>query len=127
MPSLVGSEMCIRDRYMGTHIYIRNFGGKWYLVRLGTIPSVTPFLATVVAPHMCYTLVSIALSLLFLGNTFPWSRVLRDMLTFLSLFAMKGPFTLGSLPLVTNATYGGASDFYHPSSISRCFENFSEP
>ena len=55
---------------MGTHIYIKGFGGKGYLARLGTILSVMPFPAIVIAVHTCYTLVSIALSLLFLDNTF---------------------------------------------------------
>jgi len=70
---------------MGTHIYIRSFGRKGYLTGLGTIPRVMPFLATVIALHMCYTL---------LGNPFPRSGVLRSMLTFLGLFVMKEPFSL---------------------------------
>ena len=49
-----------------------------------------PFPATVMALRMCYTLVSIALSLLLLGNTFFQSGVLRSMLTFLDQFATKG-------------------------------------
>jgi len=84
----------VSKKCMETHIYIRNFGGKGYLARLGTIPSVMPFLAIVIALHTRYTLVSIALSLLLLGNTFPRSRVLRGMLTFLGLVAVKGPFAV---------------------------------
>jgi len=79
---------------MGTHIYVRSFGRKGYLTGRGTISSVMSFPATVIALHTCYTLVSIALSLLLLGHTFPRSRALRGMLTFLGLFAMKGPFFL---------------------------------
>ena len=77
---------------MGTHIYFRDFGGKGYLARLGTIPSIMPFPAIVIVLHTCYTLVSIALSLLLRGNTYLRSGVLRDMLTFLGLFATKKPF-----------------------------------
>ena len=79
---------------MGIHIFINNFGGKGYLARLGAIPSVMPFPTTVMTLHMCYTLISIALSLLLLGNTFSQSGVLRSMLTFLGQFATKGPFAL---------------------------------
>ena len=79
---------------MGTHIYFRNFDGKGYVARLGTIPSVMTFPTTVMALHTCYTLVSIALSLLLLGNTFSQLGVLRSMLTFLGQFATKGPFAL---------------------------------
>ena len=79
---------------MGTHIFIRNFGREGYLARLGTIPSVMSFHTTIITLHTCYTLVSIALSLLFLGNTFSQLGVLRSMLIFLEQFAMKGPFPL---------------------------------
>ena len=78
----------------GTHIYIRNFGEKGYLARLGRIPSIMPFPTTVIALHTCYTLISIVLSLLLLSNTYPRAGVLRGMLTFLGLFASKGPFAL---------------------------------
>jgi len=79
---------------MGTHIYFRNFGGKGYLARLGTIPSVMTFPTTVMALHTCYTLVSIVVSLLLLGKTFSQLGVLRSMLTFLGQFATKRPFAL---------------------------------
>jgi len=79
---------------MGTHIYIKGFGGKGYLARLGTIPTIMPFLATVIGLRKCYILVFIALNLLLLGNTFPRSGVLTSAWTFLGLFATKGPFTL---------------------------------
>jgi len=79
---------------MGTHTYIKKFGGGGYLVGLGIIPSIIPFPVTVTAIHMCYTLVSIALNFLLPGNTFPRSGVLRGMLTFLGLFSTKGPFAL---------------------------------
>ena len=79
---------------MVTHIYIRSFGRKSYLTRLGTIPSIVSFPATVIALYTCYTLVSIALNLLLLGNTFPRSGALRGVLAFLGLFATKGPFAL---------------------------------
>ena len=79
---------------METHIYIRSFGRKGYLTGLETIMSVMSFPTIGIALHTCYTVVSIALSLLLLGHTFPRSRALRGMLTFLGLFAMKGPFFL---------------------------------
>ena len=71
----------VSNKCMGTHIYFRDFGGKGYLARLGTIPSIMPFPAIVIVLHTCYTLVSIALSLLLRGNTYLRSGVLRDMLT----------------------------------------------
>jgi len=79
---------------MGTHIYIRNFGMKGYLARLGTISTVMPIPAAAITLHTCYILISIALSLLLLGNTFLRSGVLRDTLTFLGLFGRKKPFAL---------------------------------
>jgi len=60
----------VSNKCMGTHIYIRRFGGKEYLARLGTIPSVISFPATIIALHMCYILVSMPIRLLLLGNTF---------------------------------------------------------
>ena len=102
----------------GTHIYFRNFGGKGNLVRLGTIPSVRPFPATVIALHTCYTLVSITLSLLLLGNTFPRSRVFEGHADLSwPVLPRKGLLPLGLLPLATNATLGGASDFRRFSSV----------
>jgi len=62
---------------MGTHVYIGNFGKKGCLAGLGTIPSAMSFPATVITPHTCYILISVALSLLLLGNTSPRSGVLR--------------------------------------------------
>jgi len=84
----------VSKKFMGIPIYIRSFGGKGYLAGLGTIPSVMPFPATVITLDTCYIVVSMALSLLLFGNTFPRSRVLRDAWTFLGLFATKGPFAL---------------------------------
>ena len=84
----------VSHKYMGTHIYIKSFGRKGYLTELGIIPGVMSFPATVIALHTCYTLVSITLSLMLPGHTFPRLRALKGMLTFLGLFAMKGPFAL---------------------------------
>ena len=61
----------VSNKCMGTHIYIGGFGGKGYLIRLRIIPSVMSFPTTVITLQACYILVSIALSLLLLGNTFP--------------------------------------------------------
>jgi len=58
----------VSNKCMETHIYIKNFGRKEYL---GNIPNVMSFPATVIALHMCYILVFVALILLFLGPTFP--------------------------------------------------------
>ena len=71
--------------------------GKGTLLGLGQ-SSVMPFPATVIALHTCYILVSIALSLLLLGNIFPRSGVLRGALTFLGLFAKKGPLITSATP-----------------------------
>jgi len=83
----------VSNKCMGTHIYIRNFYGKGYLTVLGTIPSAMSLPLTVIALHMCYILVPIALNLLLLGNTFPRSGVLRGTWTFLGLFTTKWPFS----------------------------------
>jgi len=94
-----------------THL-LQDFGGEGYLVRLGTIPSVRPFPATVIALHMCYTFVPIALSLLLFGNTFPRSRVFYGHADISwPVLPRKGLFPLDLLLLATNATLGGASDF----------------
>jgi len=60
----------VSNKCMGIYIFIRNFGGKGYLARLGTIPSVMPFPA-IIALHTCYTLFSITLSFCFLAIPLP--------------------------------------------------------
>jgi len=85
----------VSNKCMGTHIYIKSFGVKGYLARLRKIPSIMPFPAIVITLHTCYILVSIALTLLLLCNTFPRLGVLMGMGAFLGLFATKGPFALG--------------------------------
>ena len=101
----------VGNKCMGTHIFIRNFGGKGYLARLGTIPSVMPFPAIVIALHTCYTLFSITLSVLFLDNTFTSWEFWGACWPFLTCLSRKGLLRLGSLPLTTNNTNRGASDF----------------
>jgi len=56
-----------------------------------SISSEVSLLSIAIALHTCYILVSIALSLLFLGNTILRSGVLRCSWTMLSLLAKKRP------------------------------------
>jgi len=61
----------VSKKCMGTHIYIRSFDEKGYLCGLKTILSIMSFPPTVIARHMSYILISIALNLLLLSNTIP--------------------------------------------------------
>ena len=112
----------VSNKCIEIYIYHKSFSGRRDLSRLGTILSKVSLFCTVIALHKCYILLSTILRLLLLRNTILRLRVLRSMMTFLGPLATKGLLPLGSLPLETNATLEGPSDFCRSSSILRCFE-----
>jgi len=79
-------------------------------------------LSIVIALHMCYILLSIALSLFLLGNTTARSRVLRGATTLLQLLSTIKLVALGSVSSCNKYSIREGNPFRRSSTISRCFK-----